>query len=216
MLLSTPRYLDKHMKSMGKAKNNNGKRKSRSSGPLLRSLKRFYYRFLRIRGTPPQIALGLALGVFVGMTPFFGFHTVMAIVLASLFKWSKIAAGVGVFITNPFTAPIIYPLTYRLGAVITGFSDPAQFRKLLQSGGLLDLMKDSPMILVDLIVGGAIVGVPLAAMAYFAGIQIVTRARKRLEARKARRIAKRAARLKAQPIMTAGRPSKAKEFPLSN
>ena len=67
----------------------------------MRTLKRAYYRFLRIRGAPEQIALGMALGVFIGMTPFLGFHTVIAVMLAAVFKWSKIAAGVGVFITNP-------------------------------------------------------------------------------------------------------------------
>lgn len=160
----------------------------------MQTLKQFYNRFLRIRGTPQQVALGLALGVFVGMTPFMGFHTVIAVMLASIVKWSKLAAGIGVFITNPFTAPFIYPLTYRLGVAVTGLSDPSRLRKLFEAGGLVDLLKSSPMMIVDLIVGGIVIGVPLAAITYFVAYHIVTRARRRLQRRKARRARLRALR----------------------
>jgi len=163
---------------------------------LVRILKRIYYRFLRIRGAPRQISLGLALGIFIGMTPFLGFHTVLAVMLAAVFKWSKIAAGAGVFITNPFTAPLIYPVTYKLGAMVTGFSDPSQWRKLFESGGVISLVKNSPMILVDLIIGGMIIGLPLAVIVYYAAFTTLSRAKHRMKLRKARRITMRAALLK--------------------
>lgn len=159
-------------------------------------LKRLYYRFLKIRGTPQQMSLGLALGVFIGMTPFLGFHTAIAVMLASLFKWSKIAAGVGVFVTNPLTAPLIYPLTYKLGAVITGFSEPIQWFKLFEQGGFVGMMKNSPLILVDMIVGGAIIGVPFSVFAYYVTFQAVLSARKRMERKKSQRKEKRQLRKK--------------------
>jgi uncharacterized protein (DUF2062 family) len=165
----------------------------RASRPLLRTLKRTYYRFLRLRGAPEQISLGIALGVFIGMTPFLGFHTVIAVMLAAVFKWSKIAAGVGVFITNPFTAPFIYPLTYKLGAKVAGFSKLNHFPKLFEPGGVIGLMKNSPMILVDLVVGGVIIGIPLAIISYYAALYVVSSARKRMEKRKAQRISRQAA-----------------------
>lgn len=133
------------------------------------------------------MSLGLALGIFVGMSPFIGFHTAIAVMLASVFKWSKIAAGVGVFVTNPLTAPLIYPLTYKLGAVITGFSEPIQWFKLFEQGGFVGMMKNSPLILVDMIVGGAIIGVPLSVITYYITFQAVLAARKRMERRKAQR-----------------------------
>lgn len=163
---------------------------------LVRILKRIYYRFLRIRGTPRQISQGLALGFFIGMTPFLGFHTVLAVMLAALFKWNKIAACVGVFITNPFTAPLIYPLTYKLGSMVTGFSDPSQWQKLFESGGVISLVKNSPMILVDLFFGGMIIGLPMAFIVYYVALNALSRAKIRRELRKARRITKREALLK--------------------
>lgn len=169
----------------------------------VRVLKRIYYRFLRIRGTPRQISLGLALGFFIGMTPFLGFHTVIAVMLAAVFKWSKIAAGAGVFITNPFTAPLIYPLTYKLGSTVTGFSNPPQWHQLFESGGVVNLVKNSPMILVDLTFGGMIIGLPLAVIVYYVAFHTVSRAKKRMELRKARRITKRAALLKRKSLREA-------------
>ena len=64
---------------------------------LLKSIVRTYERFLKIRGQPREIALGFALGLFVGMTPFIGLHTVTAVPLAALLKWNKISAAVAVW-----------------------------------------------------------------------------------------------------------------------
>ena len=51
---------------------------------LADSLKRAYARFLKIRGEPREIGLGFALGIFIGMTPFMGFHTASAVFLAAV------------------------------------------------------------------------------------------------------------------------------------
>ena len=159
-----------------------------------RNLKRFYHRFLKFRGSPRQAALGMAIGVFVGMSPFMGFHTAISILLASLFKWSKIAAAVGVLITNPITAPLIYPLTYRLGAMLTGFSEPIQWSRLLELGAFIELLKNSPMIIIDMLVGGILVGIPLSIIVYFITHAIVTKAKRRFELKKTRRMLKNQAR----------------------
>jgi uncharacterized protein (DUF2062 family) len=159
---------------------------------LVETVKRFYRRFLKLRGTSQQIAKGMALGLFIGMTPFLGFHTAMAIMFASLFKWSKIAAGLGVFITNPLTAPVIYTLTYRLGVLVTGFSDHHQWLKLFEPGGVIGLVKSSPMIIVDMLVGGGIIGLPLSIVGYYVTFAMVSSARNRMQRRRARRLSRRA------------------------
>lgn len=169
----------------------------KSSSRLFRMLKLIYYRFVRLRGTPEQISLGLSLGIFVGMTPFIGVHTVIAVALASLFKWSKITAAIGVMITNPFTAPLIYPVTYKLGAMVNAFSSPSQWSKIYEPGGVIGLMKSSPVIFIDLFVGGVLIGLPLSLVSYYITMYAVSRARRRLKIRKARRALKRAALKKA-------------------
>jgi uncharacterized protein (DUF2062 family) len=59
-------------------------------------LHKAYERFIKIRGHPREIALGFALGIFIGMTPTMGVQTPLAVFLAALFKWSKLSAGFGV------------------------------------------------------------------------------------------------------------------------
>ena len=81
---------------------------------------RAYARFIKIRGRPREIALGLALGLFVAMSPFMGFHTAIAVFIAAVLKWNKISAAIGVWLSNPVTAPIIYGLTWLVGSNITG------------------------------------------------------------------------------------------------
>lgn len=91
--------------------------------PMVR-LSRLFRHFLRRRlrrhmrgpATSRQIAGGVALGVFVGFTPTMGLQMVIAGVLATLVKVSRIPAMMAVYITNPFTAAPIYGACYLLGA----------------------------------------------------------------------------------------------------
>lgn len=129
----------------------------------------------------------MALGVFVGMSPFLGFHTAMAVLLASLFGWSKITAAVGVLVTNPITVPIIYPLTYQLGVMLTGFSEPIIWSRLLEPGAFIALMKNSPMIIIDMLVGGILVGLPLSIVIYYITYAAISKAKKRIEIKRAQR-----------------------------
>ena len=81
-----------------------------------------YNRFIKLKGAPREIALGFALGLLIGMTPFFGMHFFSSLLLASLLGWSKIAALVGANITNVLTAPLIYPVNYWVGLRLAGIS----------------------------------------------------------------------------------------------
>jgi uncharacterized protein (DUF2062 family) len=93
---------------------------------LYAAWRKVYERILKIRGEPREIALGMGLGLFVAMSPTMGFQMVIAIFLATLFKWNKIAAALGVWLTNPLTAPFIYGLTYLVGSFVIGLPDAGQ------------------------------------------------------------------------------------------
>ena len=130
-------------------------------------LGRVYERFLRIRGNPHEISLGAALGLYVGMTPFLGFHILVAVFLAALLKWNKIAAGIGAWITNPVTAPFIYGMNWYVGAKMTGMQLTRIVPEHLSMGDLMGLMQSGPHIIWTLLVGGLITGLPLAGCGYF-------------------------------------------------
>lgn len=150
-------------------------------------LKRAYARFLKMRGEPSEIAFGLALGLLVGMTPFMGFHTVLAVFLAALFKWNKIMAALGVQITNVFTAPLIYPVVYMVGRSITGVSSIPNVEAYLSLEGVIELVKHSPLILVDLLVGGLVLGVPIAFAGYWLCLKTVENYRKKIKPKLSKR-----------------------------
>jgi uncharacterized protein (DUF2062 family) len=133
----------------------------------LEPIKKAYYRFLKIRGNPREIALGFALGVFVGMTPFMGLHTAIAVPLAALFKWNKFSAALAVWISNPLSAPAIYGITYYTGAKVLfiqdGYKLPAEF----SIDALFYTLRSAPEIIGILTVGGIVIGLPLAALGYY-------------------------------------------------
>lgn len=129
---------------------------------------RLYQRFLKIRGRPKEIALGFALGLFIGFTPTMGIQIVVAVFIASLLKWSKITAALGVQITNPLTAPFIYGSTYYIGAAITGIQTDLKISDLLTLDGAMTMLKSAPGIFAALFAGGAVIGLPLAVAGYLA------------------------------------------------
>jgi uncharacterized protein (DUF2062 family) len=79
-------------------------------------------RVLYSKSSPSSIAGGMALGIFVGLTPMFGFQMILAAFLGALFRVNIVAAVAGVWITNPLTAVPIYYAEYQLGALILPYA----------------------------------------------------------------------------------------------
>ena len=80
----------------------------------------YWYRLHRMEGTSRSIASGLAFGIAASMTPFYGFHTIVAIVVAWVFGANMVAATIGTFANNPWTAPPIWFATYYAGSWLLG------------------------------------------------------------------------------------------------
>ncbi len=83
-----------------------------------RQLRYYYLRFLRLRGEPQELALGICIGVFAGLLPILPFQTAFAVFLALLFKASKITAALGTWISNPLNWYFLYLYSFKLGAWI--------------------------------------------------------------------------------------------------
>ena len=157
------------------------KRKKQDSSRNL--LSRAYERFVRIRGRPREIALGFALGIFIGMSPTMGIQMPIAVFIAALLKWSKIAAVFGVWITNPFTSPFIYGLTYVVGARVLGLETIIALPDEVTWSTVKELLKNAPVIMGALTVGGIIVGLPLSVLSYFFSYAAVNRYQEGIKAK---------------------------------
>ena len=149
--------------------------------------KNLYQRFIRIRGNPREIALGLALGLFIGFTPTMGAQIVIAVFFASLLKWNKITAIIGVHVTTPLTAPVIYGLTYWVGAKLMGLTHPLNLKGGLDWHHLVNMIDQAPNIFFALTIGGIVVGLPSAIIGYVASYALVDRYQKDLKEKLARK-----------------------------
>jgi len=147
---------------------------------MIERFQKAHRRFLTLQGTPREIALGFSLGLFVGMSPFMMCHTIMAVSIASLLKWNRIGAAVGVFITNPVTAPFFFIITFRVGGMVTPDASarldlPATF----SVDTLTTLIQEGPEILWILTVGGVVTGIPIAMAGYILAYGLVLLVRRR-------------------------------------
>lgn len=70
--------------------------------------------------TKEGVAGGLSIGVFIALTPTIGTQTFLSIMAAYFLRVNIPAAVIACLITNPLTAPIIYPLQYKLGTWLIG------------------------------------------------------------------------------------------------
>jgi uncharacterized protein (TIGR03546 family) len=159
-------------------------------------LKRGFDRFLKMRGEPREIALGMAIGVMVGMSPFMGFHTVIAIFIALFLKSNKITAAIGVQITNVFTAPFIYPIIYMVGHAILGVSSLPNPEAYLSVEAVMELLRNSPLIILDLTVGGLALGLPLSILTYWITLKTVENYRRKIKPKLVKRRSRRSGKKK--------------------
>ena len=84
-----------------------------------------WHRLHRLPGSPHSIAIGLASGAAMSVTPFIGVHFFVAALLAWVFGGNVLASAFGTIVGNPWTFPIIWLTTYYLGNVILGNGIPS-------------------------------------------------------------------------------------------
>lgn len=85
-----------------------------------------FARVFKYHNTPPEIALGVAIGVFIGILPVYGFHTILVLIAALLVRpANKIAIFVGTNISLPPMLGGIIWTSYEIGRLILkGRFDP--------------------------------------------------------------------------------------------
>ncbi|OGW28930.1 MAG: hypothetical protein A2X59_11660 [Nitrospirae bacterium GWC2_42_7] len=71
---------------------------------------------ISVKESPHRIASSFAIGMFIGMSPLLGIHTILGIAVAYLLRLNKFITLVGVFVTNPWTIVPIYSFGIWLGA----------------------------------------------------------------------------------------------------
>lgn len=141
-------------------------------------LKSFYERFISLRGEPEKIAMGMAIGIFIGVMPVIPFHTVLIICIGYLARQNIIAAYLGSWIiSNPLTIPFFYVGEYYLGKLMLGMSKPCL---VFVDYSVLTIVKQGWQAFVPLFTGGLIMAPIFAIPAYFITYRLVIALRNRL------------------------------------
>ncbi len=147
-------------------------------------------RVLCLDDSPHGIALGLALGIFVGFLPLMGIQMAVVLVVALPFrKANRVSAVAGVWISNPITVIPLYAFIYwagtffyRKGSVLSYSIFKERITDVLELDGFIDktaaFLSIGADIFIPMCVGGAFVGMIMGFLVYFATKKLVLYYRK--------------------------------------
>ena len=117
--------------------------------------------FRQQNGSPSFNAKGLAIGVFSGCFPFFGFQTLLGVFFAKLAKGNIVLAAIGTWISNPFTYIPLYYFNYKVGSIFIRNSTNITIERNL---GINDLWQQGRIFSIKLLLGSSVVGLSLACI----------------------------------------------------
>jgi len=92
-------------------------------------------KLLHIEDTPERTALAYSIGIFLGFSPFLGFHTLAGLAIAFLFGLNRVAILLGVWSNTPWWIVPYYMIATWIGMRVIGFwIDWATLKEIFQFG----------------------------------------------------------------------------------
>lgn len=151
-------------------------RKKRWGNSIFRFFKFIYIKLFRIHDTPQRIALGLGMGVFLGILP--GTGPIAAIFLALLLRLNRASALLGSLLTNTWLSIVTFLLSIKIGSGIirVSWQDTQQnWIHFLKNFKVRDLLQLSTLkIIWPVIIGYLVVAFCLGVLVYLIALIIVT------------------------------------------
>jgi len=168
------------------------------------------HRVKRLPDTPKKIARGIFAGVFTVFTPFFGFHFIVAGLLAKIMRGNIVAALLATFLGNPLTYVPIGVLSLKTGHFLLGTTfDESTNRTLVSkfSGAAADLKDNLFALFTDAdanwaqlaqfyhevflpyMVGCLLPGIVCGLVAYYLSVPLITAYQNRRKGRLKRKLA---------------------------
>ena len=83
-------------------------------------LKYVWWRLVKSRQEPHQIALGFGIGAFIGVFPTFGLGLILILGLGAIIKFHVPAAIAGTLVANPFLGPFWIFMSVKVGNWVLG------------------------------------------------------------------------------------------------
>ena len=143
---------------------------------LIRSRERLLHWIARVKelhGDPHYVAIGMAIGVFISITPTMPFQSIIAVGLSFILRGSKAAAAIGVWFSNPLTIPMLYFASFKTGVLLFGGSSTVN----IADGSLTELLKLGIEVTIASISGGLVLGILPGIATYFITRKIMQKIR---------------------------------------
>ncbi|MFA5356180.1 MAG: DUF2062 domain-containing protein [Candidatus Omnitrophota bacterium] len=142
---------------------------------IKRFLKIIYEKLFKINDTPQRIALGLGVGVFMGLIP--GTGPIASVFVAAALRVNRAAALLGSLLTNTWVSVLTFFLSIKIGSAIMKVdwqqAQEAWF-EFLKGFRFAALFKTTTLnVLLPVIAGYAVVGFFLAAITYLAALAAI-------------------------------------------
>lgn len=142
----------------------------------MNKLKALFLKLVNLNNTPREIASGTAIGVFIGITPLYGFHTILVLIFAMLVpRTNKIAILAGSNLSNPLSAPFISWAGYSIGKFVLGDQYPGLHWSMLRNITYSDIKH----LLYPLFLGSTLLGIVCMVLVYFLILHLVNKFRGR-------------------------------------
>jgi uncharacterized protein len=129
-------------------------------------LKQKFKTIMSLDSHPGHISAGFAVGVFISFTPPIpGMHTILALIIALVFRLNKVTCLTGTWINSPITVVPALILSYKLGTWILGGPGTSELNiRTLDWASLKGVMLHHSK---PLLLGCSIIGFVAAVAAYF-------------------------------------------------
>ncbi|MCP4675061.1 MAG: DUF2062 domain-containing protein [Deltaproteobacteria bacterium] len=166
----------------------NTKERTENKGLLRRGVARLVA-VLRQKDTPHRIALGMAMGIFVGLLPIMGVQMAVVAMLALPFRGNLKAAIAGVWISNPITFIPMYWGYYQFGLLFSStkeiewerfqgiISEAAEWSWMSVSQSMNRVVDIGVDILIPMWIGSTILAVVFGILTYFVAFRFVVKYR---------------------------------------
>jgi len=141
------------------------------------------HRAIRLNASNYSVAAGLAFGASISFAPTLGFHIIQCFFLCLIFRANFIASVLGTLIGNPWTFPLFFVLSYKVGWLLLNFTG-INIPMAQDIDFSFTAMKETPWaILTPMLVGGyllALITFPLYYLGFHSMVKAARDARRTL------------------------------------
>jgi uncharacterized protein (DUF2062 family) len=159
---------------------------------IRRTIRYYTLKLIRLRGNPQSLAMGVAVGMLIGISPTIPLHTVAIIGVTLLMRVSTVSALLAATVVcNPLTMVPQYYLCWLVGDFILpgrlSWDRIKEVLSLITHESFMDGMRTLSSLSLDAILvmmtGGFVIGIPAAIVGYYYSLRFFIRIREKKRAK---------------------------------